>query len=182
MVKRAYPKLSCFKNGEFIKNKEEFSTFIFLSTKKVKNGSVSHGKKQKENASGSNTKRQKQEGEITPKHKFILLLSGAFIGFLNGFFGGGGGMVCVPILEKVLSLDSKHSHATAIAVIFPLSLISACIYVANGYIKTMPLLTVGLGVVAGGILGAFSLKFLPPKVVQIMFALIMFAGGIKLIL
>ena len=41
----------------------------------------------------------------------------------GSFFGGGGGMVCVPILQKVLFLESKQAHATAIAVIFPLSLI-----------------------------------------------------------
>ncbi len=113
---------------------------------------------------------------------FWLILSGAVIGFLNGFFGGGGGMVCVPILEKVLHLDSKRSHATAIAVILPLSIISAFIYVINGYIESVSLLTVGLGFVLGGIVGAFALKFLPPKAIRIIFAIIMFIGGLKLIL
>ena len=140
------------------------------------------GEKTTKNSDKTSPKNGLETQKFSFKKKIILLLSGAFIGLLNGFFGGGGGMVCVPILEKVLSLDSKHSHATAIAVIFPLSLISACIYVANGYIQTLPLLTVGLGVVTGGILGAFALKFLPPKVVQILFAIVMFAGGIKLIL
>ncbi len=116
------------------------------------------------------------------KKKIALIGSGAIIGFLNGFFGGGGGMVCVPILQKVLSLDAKHSHATAILVIFPLSVISSCIYVFNGFIDSFPLLTVGLGVVIGGIIGAFALKFLPPKVVRLIFAIIMFLGGIKLII
>lgn len=120
--------------------------------------------------------------KIDGKRKWCLILAGAVIGFLNGFFGGGGGMVCVPILEKVLHLDNKKAHATAIAVIFPLSLVSAFIYVINGYIQSLPLLTVGLGVVAGGVLGSFALKFLPPKAIRIIFAIIMFAGGIKLIL
>ena len=124
----------------------------------------------------------KKGAKRTWKEKLILLASGAVIGTLNGFFGGGGGMVCVPILEKVLKLDNKHAHATAIAVIMPLSLISAFIYVFNGYIQTFPLLVVGGGVVVGGILGSFILKFLPPKAVRIIFAIIMFAGGIKLIL
>ncbi len=124
----------------------------------------------------------KKENAIDGKRKWYLVLAGAVIGFLNGFFGGGGGMVCVPILEKVLHLDNKKAHATAIAVIFPLSLVSAFIYVINGYIESLPLLTVGLGVVAGGILGSFALKFLPPKAIRIIFAIIMFAGGIKLIL
>ena len=117
----------------------------------------------------------------TKKGKLLLILSGAVIGMLNGFFGGGGGMVCVPILQKVLGLDAKSSHATAIVVIFPLSLMSAFIYVLNGYIKSFPLVTIGAGVVLGGLLGAFALKFLPPKAVRIIFAVIMFVGGIRLI-
>lgn len=116
------------------------------------------------------------------KGKCTLILSGAVIGLLNGFFGGGGGMVCVPILEKVLSLDQKHSHATAIAVIFPISLISAFIYIFKGYLETFPLCVVGAGVVVGGVIGSFALKFLPPKALRIIFALIMLAGGIKLLL
>ncbi len=124
----------------------------------------------------------KTDQKFTKKEKLLLLLSGAFIGFLNGFFGGGGGMICVPILQKILSLDAKKSHATAIAVIFPLSLVSAFIYVINGYIKSFSLLTIGLGVVIGGIIGAFALKFLPPKAIRVIFAIIMFVGGIKLIL
>ena len=84
-------------------------------------------------------------------------------------------MVCVPILEKVLKLPNKHAHATAIAVIFPLSFISAIIYVFNGYVKTFPLLIVGIGVILGGTLGSFCLKWFPPKAIRIIFAVIMLA-------
>ncbi len=195
-IKSNYSSLSCLNSGEFIKKTGAKTVFSFISTKEQKLQQSLHKKSahsvlisaskapnnRAEEAGKKANSSQKIKTEFGAKQKFILLLSGAFIGMLNGFFGGGGGMVCVPILEKVLSLDSKHSHATAIAVIFPLSLISAIIYVVNGSVETMPLLTVGLGVVAGGILGAFALKFLPPKVVQILFAIVMFAGGIKLIL
>ncbi len=139
-------------------------------------------KRQSETLVASDSGKLEKKNKMKGKTKLFLMLSGAVIGFLNGFFGGGGGMVCVPILEKVLHLDNKKAHATAIAVIFPLSLVSAFIYVFNGYVKSFPLLTVGLGVVAGGILGSFALKFLPPKAIRIIFAIIMFAGGIKLIL
>ncbi len=132
-----------------------------------------------------NKEKSKKNGEkaktFTKKQKVFLILSGGAIGLLNGFFGGGGGMICVPILQKVLGLDAKHSHATAIAVIFPLSLISAFVYVINGYISSFPLLSVGLGVVLGGITGSFALKFLPPKAIRIIFAIVMFVGGIRLI-
>ncbi len=125
-------------------------------------------------------KRKKANKKI--KEKLLLILSGSVIGLLNGFFGGGGGMVCVPILEKVLKLNNKQAHASAIAVIFPLSLISAFIYVLNGYISSLPLVSVGAGVVLGGILGSYALKVMPPKAIRVIFAIIMFIGGIKLIL
>ena len=192
-IKSDYSRLSCLLSKDFIKKTGTNAVFSFISTKEEKlqhslqkktapNSKNDKVKLSKSSMSQAENKTINDRAKISTKQKFILLLSGAFIGMLNGFFGGGGGMVCVPILEKVLSLDSKHSHATAIAVIFPLSLISAIIYVVNGSVESMPLLTVGLGVVAGGILGAFALKFLPPKVVQILFAIVMFAGGIKLIL
>ena len=123
-----------------------------------------------------------KERPFDKKQIFLLILSGAVIGFLNGFFGGGGGMVCVPILQRVLSLSSKESHATAIAVIFPLNYISASVYVFNLVIESVPFLTIALGVVVGGILGAYVLKFMPPKAVRIIFALLMLAGGVRLII
>lgn len=153
-------------------------------TAKVDNKGQKKTTKNKDNLSKSTKNSQKNDKKDvikSKKGKFLLILSGSIIGLLNGFFGGGGGMVCVPILQKVLNLDAKSSHATAIVVIFPLSLISAFIYVFNGYIKSFPLITIGLGVVLGGLLGAFALKFLPPKAVRIIFAIIMFIGGIKLI-
>jgi hypothetical protein len=116
------------------------------------------------------------------KKNFLLFLCGAVIGLVNGFFGGGGGVICVPILEKFCLLDGKCAHASAIAVILPISIVSASIYFFNGFIETLPLLFVGLGFVVGGIIGSFVLKILPSKIIKIIFAIIMFVGGIKLIL
>lgn len=125
---------------------------------------------------------RKKEDKMSAKEVCVLLLCGAIIGFLNGFFGGGGGMICVPLLENVLHLGSKYSHATAIVIIFPISFISAIIYLLSGTLETLPLVTVGLGVVVGGILGSFALKLLPPKALRVIFALIMLAGGVRLII
>lgn len=91
-------------------------------------------------------------------------------------------MICVPLLEKVLQLQNKYSHATAIAVILPISFVSACVYCLSGNLQTVPFLTVGSGVLLGGIVGSFALKFLPSKVVRVIFVLIMLAGGIRLII
>lgn len=127
------------------------------------------------------TKKKENENKLPAKKKFILALCGALIGFVNGFFGGGGGMICVPLLEKVLHLPNKYSHATAIVVILPISFISAVIYLLSGNLETIPFLTVGTGVLLGGIVGSFALKFLPEKIVRIIFVFVMLAGGIRLL-
>ena len=127
------------------------------------------------------SKKNENKEKLSNKSKFFLILCGALIGFVNGFFGGGGGMICVPLLEKVLQLENKYSHATAIAVILPISLVSAFIYCLSGNLDSVPFLTVGAGVLVGGVVGSFALKFLPPKVLRVIFVFIMLAGGIRLI-
>lgn len=110
----------------------------------------------------------------------MSIVGGLAIGFINGFFGGGGGMLCVPLLEKALKKDTKTSHATAILIILPISIASAITYVANGYFSLNETLITGSGVILGGIIGALSLKILPDKIVGVLFAIIMLVAGIKM--
>lgn len=112
---------------------------------------------------------------------WLLIVASIFVGFINGFFGGGGGMICVPVLENFLGLDNKKSHATAIAVIVPLSLVSSIVYITKTSVDWMQILWVGIGVCCGGILGAILLKKINSKILRFIFALIMLAAGIKTI-
>lgn len=36
------------------------------------------------------------------KENLLMLLSGAFVGLVNGIFGGGGGMLVVPLLVALM--------------------------------------------------------------------------------
>lgn len=116
------------------------------------------------------------------KNKLVLILSGLAIGIVNGFFGGGGGMICVPILEKVLKIESKKSHATALAVMLPIALFSIIVYVLRVPLDWQMFGTVGAGFVVGGAAGALLLKKLSGKIVRITFILVVLAAGIKLLI
>lgn len=118
----------------------------------------------------------------TKKDWLLVIICGIAIGFLNGFFGGGGGMVCVPLLEHVLKLESKNAHASTIAVILPLSVISSIIYIVSNDINFMQLGFVTLGVCIGGVLGAFALKKLKSNIVRIIFVIIMIVAGVTVII
>ena len=114
------------------------------------------------------------------KNCSVAVLS-AFVGFVNGFFGGGGGMLLVPMLEKVLKVPVKKSHATAIAIILPVSVAGAITYLISGYFDLAPFLGVSGGCVAGGVAGALLLKKLPSGAVGVAFSLIMIGVAVKLI-
>ena len=116
------------------------------------------------------------------KKWLIVIFSGMLIGFVNGFFGGGGGMISVPLLEKVLKIDNKKSHATAMAIIFPLSIVSAIVYGLSTKIDWLNLLYVSLGVTAGGILGALLLKKLNGKIIRVIFIIIMLVAGVRMLI
>ncbi len=115
------------------------------------------------------------------KEKFFLVLAGTLTGLCNGLFGGGGGMITVPVLTMLCGYEPKKAHATAIAVILPVSIISAIIYVIKGYFKLKLTIAVGVGVIAGGILGAVLLKKFSNSVITKIFAVLMLVAGVKLL-
>ncbi len=118
------------------------------------------------------------------KNKSSTILSiivGTIVGFLNGFFGGGGGMVCVPALELLLNYQSKKAHANSMLIILPLTIISAIIYLINNYINFLDILLVSCGVLVGGVVGAMLLKKLPDKFIAVLFCILMFIAGIRMI-
>ncbi len=115
------------------------------------------------------------------KQNILLILSGIFTGAVNGVFGGGGGMIAVPLLNSLLQKPTNVSHATAILVILPISFASGIMYLFNGYFDAELFIAVGLGVLAGGFFGAELLGKLSAGSITLIFAIIMFAAGIKMI-
>ncbi len=115
------------------------------------------------------------------KQNILLILSGVFTGAVNGVFGGGGGMIAVPLLNSLLQKPTNVSHATAILVILPISFASGIMYLFNGYFDAELFIAVGLGVLAGGFFGAELLGKLSAGSITLIFAIIMFAAGIKMI-
>lgn len=110
-----------------------------------------------------------------------LALGGAAIGAANGLFGGGGGMVAVPLLERAARYPAASAHATAIAVVLPASAASGAVYLFSGLVPAAVLLPAALGVAAGGFLGAKLLPRLASSALGAMFALVMFAAGVRML-
>ena len=112
-------------------------------------------------------------------HNVVLIVVGVAIGIINGFFGGGGGMICVPLL-LALGLKNKQAQATAILVMVPISIASGVVYYSHGFLEGSTLLFVGVGSIVGGVLGALILKKLNNNILQYIFAFVVLFAGIKM--
>lgn len=112
---------------------------------------------------------------------FKRLTAGALTGAVNGLFGGGGGMIAVPLLGKMLGYEDKEAHATAIFVIAPVCAASALIYIINGYASADVVIPAAIGSVAGGIVGAYMLSGCPKTVINYIFIAVMFAAGLRML-
>ena len=86
------------------------------------------------------------------KKSWRSALAGALAGLANGFFGGGGGSVLVPLLTRMCGLDQRRAFATSVAVILPLCVLSAGIYLFRGGLDW----AAALPYLAGGLLGGYT--------------------------
>lgn len=109
-------------------------------------------------------------------------ICGTAVGAANGLFGGGGGMIAVPLLSSLMNYEERSAHATAILIIAPVSLVSAIVYIIAGYAYAHIAIPAAIGMTAGGALGAFSLNKLPLAAVKIIFIAVMLAAGIRMAL
>ena len=111
--------------------------------------------------------------------KLRYALSGAAAGLTNGFFGGGGGSVLVPLLTRVCGLSQRQAFATSIAVILPLCALSSAIYWLRGGLDFLLALPYLLGGLLGGFLGGRMFKKLNMVWLRRAFALLILYGGAR---
>lgn len=113
--------------------------------------------------------------------KRTLCFGGILTGFLNGLFGAGGGMSAVPVL-KGAGLEPNSAHANSVAVIVPLSMFSATIYLLNGTVTfsdALPFIPSG---VVGAAVGALLLHKIPSKWMRRIFGAFVLWAGVRLML
>lgn len=109
------------------------------------------------------------------------ILSGAAVGVLNGLLGAGGGIIAVILLNRA-GLKTKEAHATAIAVILPLTIISAAMYLWRGDVTVMQAVPFMLPGAVGAVAGALILRKISPKLLRKIFAVFIIWAGIRMIL
>lgn len=114
------------------------------------------------------------------KERWTTPLAGLAAGFVNGLFGAGGGMLLLPALSS--GNERREAHATGLSVMLLLSAVSAALYLFDGrfaWTELRPYLPGGL---LGGLLGALTLRRLPPALLRRAFGAVVVFAGVRLLL
>jgi len=122
-----------------------------------------------------------QAGGLFLSEKFTKAVTGVAAGIANGLFGAGGGTLLVPALEKFLHMETHKAHATALAIILPLSLLSVFFYMRSGDTPWTAVLWISAGGVIGGFIGARLLNKLTAPWLHKLFGLCMAAAAVRMI-
>ena len=112
-------------------------------------------------------------------NRFRFALAGGLAGLVNGFFGGGGGSVLVPLLTRVCRMDQRRAFATSVAVILPLCVLSVGIYLLRDKLDLLTAQPYLIGGLAGGWLGGKLFKGVRIGWLRRLFGLLLIYGGVR---
>jgi uncharacterized membrane protein YfcA len=107
-------------------------------------------------------------------------LAGGAAGLANGLFGGGGGMVFLPLMGR--SLPGRKLFATCVGVIFPVCAVSAGVYLLRADLSFAAAAPYLAGGFLGGMLGGKLYGRVPTKLLKYLFAGFLFYAGVRYLL
>lgn len=112
--------------------------------------------------------------------KGLKFIFGFFIGLINSLLGACGGILTVAALKRN-GMEPRKAHANALAVILPITIISAVYYLLKSHVtlqEALPFVPGGfLGAIAGGII----LPKIPENILKRVFAAFVIWAGIRMI-
>ena len=114
------------------------------------------------------------------KRNLYMIILGFLVGIINGFLGAGGGMIAVPAL-KGSGLSTKEAHENAVAVILPLTVLSAAIYLYSGRVTVSDAWSYIPGGLIGAVIGTFLMKKISSVWLTRIFGGFMIFSGIRML-
>jgi hypothetical protein len=108
----------------------------------------------------------------------IATLGGAF----SGLFGVGGGTVIVPLLVLWLAYDERTATGTSLAAIVVIAAAATALQAGYGNVRVAEGLLVGVPAVAGVLVGTWLQQRLPLRAISLLFALVLVAAAVELLL
>lgn len=106
---------------------------------------------------------------------------GIAAGLVNGLFGAGGGMVLVPLLQRLRLAEGQKLFASALAVMLPMSAVSVAVYAVTGSLEFSTALPYCAGGLAGGLIGGAVYRRIPTRWLHRVLGLLILWGGVRIL-
>lgn len=113
---------------------------------------------------------------------FKLAVVGSAAGAFSGLFGVGGGTVIVPLLILWLGYGEREATGTSLAAIVIIAAVATAAQALYGNVDPVAGMLVGVPAVGGVIAGAALQQRLPQRAVSYLFALILVAMALELLI
>jgi hypothetical protein len=110
-----------------------------------------------------------------------LAAVGTAAGGFSGMFGVGGGIVIVPLLVLWLGYDEREAAGTSLAAIAVIAGISAGIHALYGNVDLAKGVLIGVPAVFGALLGTWLQQRVPVRWISLIFAGVLVAVAIELV-
>ena len=114
--------------------------------------------------------------------KWKLRLTGLAGGAVNGCFGGGGGMVLIPLLCRWCGVEERRAFANCVAIVLPLCALSAAVYAFRGALDLSVAWPYLLGGLVGGLMGGKLFGKVSVPWLRRIFAAFLLYGGVRYLL
>lgn len=113
---------------------------------------------------------------------WTLVLLGVFAGVVSGTLGVGSGVVVIPALVLLFSVEQKTAQGTALAVMVPMALVGALRYWRNPELdmSLTVILLIVLGAVGGALVGTELASRLPGPTLRKVFAVFLVIVAVKM--
>ncbi|MDO4731745.1 MAG: sulfite exporter TauE/SafE family protein [Clostridia bacterium] len=115
------------------------------------------------------------------KKNILYCISGFAAGIINGLLGAAGGMILVPMMNKI-GIKAKKSHANSVIVILIISIFSAVLYLSRNFVKIEDVYPYILFGVIGSLIGAVLLTKIKDLWIKKIFALLMIWAAVRLLI
>ncbi|HWY19192.1 MAG TPA: sulfite exporter TauE/SafE family protein [Solirubrobacteraceae bacterium] len=111
-----------------------------------------------------------------------LMAIGTSAGLFSGLFGVGGGSVIVPLLVLWLSYGEREATATSLAAIVFIAGFAATVQGLYGNVDVGYAALIGVPAVGGVLLGTWLAQRLRTRSIALLFALVLMASAVELVL
>ena len=112
----------------------------------------------------------------------ILLIIGLIAGFFSGLIGIGGGIIIVPALVYILSMDQKTAQGTTLFMfMFPIGLLAVLNYYKAGNIDYKSSAIMATTFIIGAYFGGKSAIVIDTKLIKQIFGIFIILIGIKML-